>query len=1010
MRPEQAAEQPLNSSAFPLHQENGTLVAAAPRTARLSGLCAPHQPKHGPQKSRHGNSARSTTSQAVLAGPENSYRGAHVDARVTGTRSTAKPPYADAGPSAGAATRQVTDAPPPQDTQPGKDAPPSGDTHPPRDASASNMLAAALANHVQQRVMYRPPQCSLRALSSPQATDSHNRFARYVPGASDLSMIPPYDETVAPGIPYIEEEVVGPVPPVELTTLLSKVKPEPCSSVHDVGTGDSQGCSHTVAQLPVVPWGVSGRDSAAVDSASPGRCDGAGRAPQAPPARVSEHAQADNRHRAHCQANQPAPHVPDARDEVDALAILADIALADSAQEAELSPQAPLGLAATTPEPPAACAGNPHRAEVRKKRSLLLSAVVAPVAAQRRSGRDPAPAKKHKAAQQPASKLTKALRQAAATAAELAPLSALGSPNKTAPLAAGAKPLKKTVQLAAANAVATPAPHPARRVTEFPSLPPLASAAPAAGPPAAVTQRRIANTPRPLNVMRPRSAVPVAVADACRAQRAGPADVLQDAPRSLPHQPVNLAVCTEQAAAARLAHSRANLAAAMAAHQEAHYAAARATLQRLRQAAAPANPQAVTPAHTLLPSVRRSAAENQVQMPAGTALHRDLYASRHDVQAAQADARMVHAQTSWPATTTPSPSVRAVAPHAVTCIPAGPRPAPAAPNLRGTAAAASAQKEPSVAPPATATTEQVVGGRSTGKAHSPAATVAVTNKLSVERIRITSAEERPADHHTGKAAPGLVPSGVNPAPPTAAPLAKLEPPSEPAPVVTYRRAPQSSVLPGSGAAPVSPAAAASRPAAPRVAAASHKPVSPTPAAAMAAPLPPRASGSTNASAASTAADKGAAPAAPARPRVPPASPAATSVAAVSPAGSPAPTAALAGKTATGPSPGAVPISDAPVDAQTSRNASPAKPGAPKATRGGGQHKPVDLDAMEVAKMAAKIQMQAEKAALKAQNAAERTAVNMRTRKRRAPQSHTYPLLDGIPKRKGVYYRSSPPPP
>jgi len=35
MRPEQAAEQPLNSSAFPLHQENGTLAREVQRNRHM---------------------------------------------------------------------------------------------------------------------------------------------------------------------------------------------------------------------------------------------------------------------------------------------------------------------------------------------------------------------------------------------------------------------------------------------------------------------------------------------------------------------------------------------------------------------------------------------------------------------------------------------------------------------------------------------------------------------------------------------------------------------------------------------------------------------------------------------------------------------------------------------------------------------------------------------------------------------------------------------------------------
>lgn len=331
-------------------------------------------------------------------------------------------------------------------------------------ANMSSMLAAALASHVQQHCPYSQrfdpvsdgPRFATHALSFP-ALDP------------EAPALPPYDDSVAPGIQYIEEEVVGPVPPAEAANEghdLAPVKAEPCTSVHDFGTGDSQGCSHTVANMPTIPLSLNARDTAAVDSASASHSGCPARV--GPPA-STEGGVATRTRRARMHAAASASCTATSHDRIDALAILADVALAEATEVDEL---------AAALEGPVARSAPPHAGrdtvnQVRKTRCMPLSALVAPVAPQREAARAGARSKKRKSSQPKATHRTAAHKATRAAQAAKTAQTSVGGPaseaaakqpeaaeeagvdaSATGARATSTKPTPKTTQLAALNATA----------------------------------------------------------------------------------------------------------------------------------------------------------------------------------------------------------------------------------------------------------------------------------------------------------------------------------------------------------------------------------------------------------------------------------------------------------------------------------------------------------------------------------------------------------------------------
>eukprot|EP00892_Ulva_mutabilis_P006801 jgi/Ulvmu1/4493/UM002_0219.1 len=469
-------------------------AAQAPRTARLSGICAP-QPNHPTPRHPH-NRSTAPPSPSAAAGSARPRQHWYPGSRFPAAQDTAMLAHADAGATALEPRRNL-------DARP--------------HCGSKSMLAAALANHVRLPVVDRPPQ--------PLNPDHHSHIPPSMPQLSDMPSLPPYNDTVSPpdlsgrlpayddtvaglddtgalyndpqapyngavapheasvppGIRYIEEEVLGPMPPAEVTGVMPSVKVEPCSSVHDFGTGDSQGGSHTIAQMPVVPWGAAGLESA-VDSASPRQAATAVQVVEAvlasPPTRhVHRHQTCSQK--GHVEAGL-GPGYPGT--ELNALGILADVALAESAQETEQEASCQRARGAE-----AAAAGRPGgmlQAEGAKKRSLPLSAVVAPVSAQRGGSRvvvvrkkrkaDPpvaakaakAPRQAPRAAQPGAGPVAASVEQAAAPKAQSTALpeagKAVGKVGKAARKVCKAKETRKavgkTAQLAAANKAALPAP------------------------------------------------------------------------------------------------------------------------------------------------------------------------------------------------------------------------------------------------------------------------------------------------------------------------------------------------------------------------------------------------------------------------------------------------------------------------------------------------------------------------------------------------------------------------
>lgn len=479
-------EPAFDFSAWQISQGPGRRDSLPPRTARLGSLCHPHRATTAPAPAERG------PQQARTAGST------HADAAAPAC------PLIQPDSNAGIAPPVRLLVPACTNTQ-GMAFP----VHTRRGAAqarpeVNSMIAAALASHVQQRVTYRQPQLSYADAVWPEHAFRSHLFPDFSPAATPL---PSYHDTFSPRIQYIEDEVVGPEPPdepIEAANLISMVKVEPCNSIHNLGTG-SPGYSVAVANTAAMLLGHIAPESAAVDSERPRHPACAGPAEPHLSRGTWARTHTGQRHAAHSTSCATAVDV-----QVDALAILADVALAEANEVDEIAAALEGSVAAAQPAPdpqhalevqpalqasiaPASCA----REEVRKTRCLPLSALIAPVAPQKKARKAGAQIKKRKAAQPdnpipPPAAAGPHKAQRTTQAAQKTPQPAEDTSSDTPAELAASQPAPVAARVELAPAPPRPVQLHTDELPRRQTLPPLAAAL----PPAAALQPAAAPLPQ----------------------------------------------------------------------------------------------------------------------------------------------------------------------------------------------------------------------------------------------------------------------------------------------------------------------------------------------------------------------------------------------------------------------------------------------------------------------------------------------------------------------------------